>query len=150
MKIRYVKMCVFGLLVYIPNIVTAGEEKSQQVSRAETAFAQTMADRDLDKFQSFIADEAVFFAGNKPLKGKEQVVAAWRAYFQSQEAPFSWKSVLVEVLPSGSLALSSGPVFNSKNECIGTFNSVWRLDGDNWKVVFDRGSSDCSFISSTQ
>ena len=47
---------------------------------------------------------------------------------------------LVELLPSGTLAMSSGPVFDPKRERIGTYNSTWRRDPDRvWRVIFDSG-----------
>jgi hypothetical protein len=46
----------------------------------------------------------------------------------------------VEVLDSGTLALSSGPVRDPQGKRIGTFNSVWRREPRGaWKVVFDNG-----------
>jgi hypothetical protein len=47
---------------------------------------------------------------------------------------------VVSVLDSGSLGLTSGPVFDPEGNQIGTFNSIWRLNADGvWKIVFDRG-----------
>jgi hypothetical protein len=49
----------------------------------------------------------------------------------------------VEVLDSGTLALTSGPVFDPAGKRIGTFNSVWRRETDGaWKIVLDNGC-DC-------
>jgi len=46
-----------------------------------------------------------------------------------------------EVLESGGLAFSSGPVLDPDGNEIGRFNSIWREDPDGvWRVVFDRGS----------
>jgi ketosteroid isomerase-like protein len=60
-------------------------------------------------------------------------------------APFSWEPEHVEVLASGTLALSSGPVFGRDGTRIGTFNSVWRLEADGrWRVVFDKGCPPCA------
>ena len=48
---------------------------------------------------------------------------------------------VVEVLESGNLALSSGPVRNASGEEVGRFNSIWRKEADGtWRVVFDKGS----------
>jgi ketosteroid isomerase-like protein len=72
------------------------------------------------------------------------VVRQWRAFFEGDEAPFSWRPEEVEVLDSGTLALSSGPVHHRDGRQIGTFNSVWRLESDGrWKVVFDKGCPPC-------
>ena len=77
---------------------------------AERAFARTMADRDLAAFASFLSDEAVFFSGPTPLRGKAQVLAFWSRFYSGQAALFSWEPDEVEVLDSGTLAHSSGPV----------------------------------------
>lgn len=111
-----------------------------EVMAAERAFASTMADRDLAAFSSFLSEEAVFFSGPTPLRGKAQVVAFWSRFYQGPQAPFSWEPDEVEVLGSGSLAHSSGPVRNSKGELSARFNSVWRREAGGWRIVFDKGS----------
>jgi ketosteroid isomerase-like protein len=110
-----------------------------QVTQAELAFARTMADRDARAFAGFVSEEAVFF-GDRTLRGRAQVVAGWSRYFDGPEAPFSWRPETVEVLASGTLALSTGPVFDAAGKRIGTFNSIWSLESDgHWRVVFDKG-----------
>ncbi len=123
----------------------AWADEAAEVHARETAFANTMAERDFDAFGEFIAEQAVFFAGNRPLRGKQAVLGAWQPFYSEGAAPFSWRPELVEVLPSGDLALSSGPVFDPQGKCVGTFNSIWLRQGAQWKVVFDRGSSSCEF-----
>ena len=115
----------------------------RQVADAERAFAKTMADRDLAAFSTFIAEEAVFF-GKRTLHGKQQIVDGWKSFYQDPVAPFSWTPEQVEVLPSGKLGFSSGPVLDGGGKRIGTFNSVWRRDPDGkWRVVFDKGCPVC-------
>ena len=102
-----------------------------------------MAARDHKAFATFIAEDAVFF-GNQALRGKAAVVEGWKGLYEKPDAPFSWRSESVEVLDSGKLAHSSGPVFNPKGERVGTFNSIWRRESDgSWKVVFDKGCDAC-------
>ena len=86
------------------------EQLRQQVEDTERAFAQTMAERDHDAFMAFLSEETVFFSGDMPLRGKQQVADTWKPYFDGPDAPFSWEPELVVVLDSGTLALSSGPV----------------------------------------
>jgi ketosteroid isomerase-like protein len=112
---------------------------TSQVFAAESSFAATMANRDLEAFAAFVAPEAVFL-GKTPLRGRDAVIAAWRRYFDGAEAPFSWRPETVEVLPSGTLALTSGPVYDPGGKQTNTFTSIWRLDPDGrWRVIFDRG-----------
>lgn len=120
------------------------EQLRQQVEDAERAFAQTMADRDFEAFKSFLADEAIFFAGEAPIRGTDEVAAAWAGFYEGAEPPFSWEPETVAVLDSGTLALSSGPVRNPEGKRVATFQSIWRLGSDGeWKVVFDKGSRYC-------
>ena len=117
---------------------------SAQVAATERAFARTMADRDHAAFMSFLADETVFFSGPTPLHGKQQVAAWWKRFYDAAQAPFSWEPAEVEVLASGTLALSSGPVRDAAGKPIGTFTSIWRLEAPgSWRIVFDKGNDAC-------
>lgn len=122
----------------------------QQVTDAERTFARTMADRDHAAFASHLAEEAVFFSGETPVRGKAAVAADWRRFFEGPAAPFSWAPDRVEVLESGSLALSTGPVYDPAGKVIGRFNSIWRREASGqWRVVFDKGSPVCPPPSSS-
>jgi ketosteroid isomerase-like protein len=114
-----------------------------EVRATEAAFAKTMADRDHAAFATFIADEAVFF-GRAELRGKKAVVDAWAGLFEGKESPFSWRPETVAVLDSGTLGLSSGPVFGPDGKQTGTFQSIWRRTADGkWEIIFDKGCPYC-------
>ena len=139
---------VAGLILFLAGSALGGppdlESLRQQVEDSERAFAQTMADRDHAAFTSYLADDAVFFDAEAPLVGKDAVAAAWSAFFEQADAPFSWAPETVIVLQSGTLAHSSGPVLNAAGEPVATFNSVWRREPSGaWKIVFDKGSAVC-------
>jgi ketosteroid isomerase-like protein len=113
----------------------------EQVFAAERAFAKSMADRSLGEFSLYVSDEAIFFTDTVPLRGKPEVVAAWSRFFEAKAAPFSWEPDRVEVLQSGTLALSTGLVRDSSGKVISRFNSIWRKEAPGvWRVVFDKGS----------
>ena len=113
----------------------------EAVRSSELAFAQAMADRDLEAFAGFIAPDAVFFGSEEPLRGRKAITAAWKKFFAAETAPFSWSPDTVEVLASGDLAMTSGPVLDRDGKDVGRFNTVWRLESDGrWRVVFDKGS----------
>jgi ketosteroid isomerase-like protein len=121
------------------------ETLAAQVRAAETAFARSMADRDIKAFESHVAEDAVFFGGKNVSHGKDAVVAGWKPLFEGPKAPFSWEPAQVEVLASGTLAHSSGPVRDAGGKHVGNFNSIWRLGPDGaWKVVFDKGCDVCN------
>jgi ketosteroid isomerase-like protein len=117
---------------------------TRQVLAAESSFAATMAQRDFAAFGAFVADDALFFPRQGVLRGKASVLEAWRRYFEGPNAPFSWRPETVEVLDDGSLALTSGPVFDPGGRVVSTFSSIWRREADGrWRVIFDRGCPVC-------
>jgi ketosteroid isomerase-like protein len=117
-----------------------GETARIQVEATERAFAQTMADRDMEAFRGFLADEAVFFTGPQPLRGVEQVAGYWQRFYEAPQPPFSWEPDQVVVLESGALALSTGAVRDPEGRLISRFVSIWRQEAPGvWRIVFDRG-----------
>lgn len=115
----------------------------QQVMDTERAFARTMAERDHAAFTGFLADDTIFFSGGV-LRGKQAVADAWKRFYNAPIAPFSWEPTEVEVLDSGTLAISSGPVKNAKGELIATFTSIWRREASGqWRIIFDKGNDAC-------
>jgi ketosteroid isomerase-like protein len=134
-----------GLLMNAPAQAQSSVSAKQQVMATERAFAKTMADRDQPGFARFISTQAVFFSGEQPTRGKSKIVEGWLNYFKGPQAPFSWEPATVEVLDSGNLALSSGPVRDPAGKLIGTFTSIWRLESPNtWRIVFDKGNDVCN------
>lgn len=129
------------LAVSCQTALPATDFPQQQVFAAERAFARSMADRDVAAFASHVSDEAIFFNGTGVLRGKKQMLATWSRFFEGKTAPFSWEPDRVEVLQSGTLALSTGLVRDPTGKVIGRFNSIWRREAPGiWRVVFDKGS----------
>jgi ketosteroid isomerase-like protein len=128
----------------LPPREAGAAAQPDRLRAAETAFAATMAARDLAAFATFIADDAVFINGGKPLRGKAAIVEHWRRFYSGPRAPFSWKPEIVEVLGSGRLGYSEGPVADPDGVVVARYASTWRLDAaGEWKVVFDNGSEVC-------
>ena len=147
---RQYLLCFFAVVIFTPFAVFAAQQSSaddlkQQVTNAEIAFAKTMANRDHAAFSKLIADDAIFFAGKRPIRGGDEVKKAWKGFYEGPVAPFSWAPEIVEVLPSGDLAISSGPVKDPDGKVVATFTSIWRRDADGrWKVIFDKGTNACN------
>jgi ketosteroid isomerase-like protein len=128
----------------LPGAQSGVTALANQVRDTERAFAKTMADRDHAAFTSFLSEEAVFMPEGQALRGKAAVAAGWKRLYEGAQAPFSWEPERVEVLESGTLALSTGPVRDPEGKRIGTFNSIWRRDaGGAWKIIFDKGCPPC-------
>lgn len=122
---------------------TTSQDLRGQVIAHERAFAESMAARDFGAFGELVANEAVFMSAAGALRGKEAVLKGWRRYYDGAQPPFSWEPDRVEVVESGTLAFSSGPVRDAAGRRIGTHEAVWRLEAPGrWRVVFERGC-DC-------
>jgi ketosteroid isomerase-like protein len=131
-----------------PTIANASDLQ-KQVADTERAFARTMSDRDFAAFTSFLSAETIFFSGPRALRGKQAVADAWKRFYEKPEAPFSWKPEQVEVLDSGTLASSSGPVYDPSGKQIATFSSIWRLEAPGiWRIIFDKGNDVCDCVKS--
>lgn len=116
---------------------------AEQVRASETAFAATLAARDFTAFAGWVADDAVFINGGKPLRGKAAVLAHWARFFERPAAPFSWKPEIIEVLASGELAYSEGPVSLPDGRVVARYFSTWRRGAGGWQVVLDNGVDRC-------
>jgi ketosteroid isomerase-like protein len=116
---------------------------TEQVRAAETAFAKTMADRDFAAFQSFLADDAIFVNGTRPIRGKAAIATEWQRFYAGP-APFSWRPETVVVIDDGTLAQTKGPVYDPAGAHIAEFRSTWRQESPGvWKIVFDDGTCTC-------
>jgi len=136
-------LCLAALAVGIASAQTS-QELAEQVRGVEKAFARSMTERDFDAFVSHLSAETVFLSRQGALRGPEAVKGVWQGFYEGKEAPFSWAPEQVEVLDSGTLALSSGPVLDPAGKRMGTYNSVWRREGDGvWRIVFDKGCPPC-------
>jgi len=140
---------VLIMLMIIPGAIFAEtpivKKPHITVEETERAFANTMAQRDFEKFKTFISEDAIFFSGTTPLRGRQQIADAWEGFFKDPVAPFSWEPEHVEVLESGTLAWSTGPVYDPEGKVVATFNSVWQLDASHqWRIIFDKGNDVCN------
>lgn len=119
-------------------------ERRESLLASERAFAKTMSDRDHAAFAGFVAEEGVFFGSARAMHGRTEVAAGWKRFFEGPKAPFSWEPDRGEVLGSGTLGMTSGPVRDPDGKRIGTFNTTWRYEADGkWRVVFDIGCPPC-------
>ncbi len=136
------KFILLTALTLISSSLMANENQEliKLVEARENAFANSMAQRDFKSFGRFISKQAVFYGSKDVARGKTAVLKKWKTFFATDAAPFSWRAENVDVIADGTLAHSSGPVFDAAGNKIAIFNSTWRLEKDGqWRVVFDKG-----------
>jgi ketosteroid isomerase-like protein len=132
------------VMLGVPGIAQRSPDPQSEVRAAERAFARTMADRDYAAFQTFLAEDAIFLSEKAVLRGRQAVADGWKRFYEGPEAPFAWEPERVEVIESGTLAISTGPVTDKSGKRVGTFTSTWRRERDGrWRVVFDGGCPPC-------
>ena len=142
------RIALAGLLAVLTGCAAvpprSNAELEKQVADAERAFAKTMADRDYAAFANFLSDETIFYSGPNPIRGKQAVIENWKRFYEKPAPPFSWAPEQVQVLDSGTLAISSGPVRDPQGRHFANFSSIWRLEAPGvWRVIFDKGSTVC-------
>ena len=94
--------------------------------------------------------EEALFLGSTVLRGRAAVAEGWKLFFEDPKAPFSWAPERVEVVESGALAISTGPVHDLDGQRVGTFTSTWRRETDGrWRVVLDSGCPPCRCADSS-
>jgi ketosteroid isomerase-like protein len=122
------------------------------IVKADQAFCQAAIDRNLDRFLSFVADEATFSGGAAPLRGKDAVAQGWAPYFREGGPTLTWKPIKAEVLVGGDVGYTvgtwerraSGPD-GKPSIARGNYLTVWKKQADDtWKAVFDTGSTEPS------
>jgi ketosteroid isomerase-like protein len=145
--------CLITALSMLSACATGGAPRQDsalgavEVRGTELQFARAMADRDFNAFVRHLSRDAVFFDEQNIQRGVTEVSAAWKPLFVGVKAPFSWAPDHVEVLASGDLALSTGPVIVN-DKVVGRFNSIWRLEAPHtWRIVFDKGEPVCNCVS---
>ena len=131
-------------------LVTSGAiaDVESDVRCREIAFSQSVENKDIKAFRSFLDSDARFVGGSV-VRGPSEITDAWQVFFSDDGPAIKWRPQFVEVLEDGTLALTRGPYrMISKNpdgnsvESWGTFNSVWRKNADGeWHVVFDAGNT---------
>ena len=144
------------LLLLLLGAPVAADEAADELRAAEIAFAASVAEGDIERFASFIDEDAVFVSA-VVLRGREAIVQAWSAFFAEGGPSLTWKPEIVEVRADG-LGLSRGPYTmtvtapdGTTKSSSGSFTSIWRRGEDgSWKVLFDSGCPPCAAAASPE
>jgi uncharacterized protein (TIGR02246 family) len=118
------------------------------IMQADRDFNQSVAARDKKKFLSLISESAVF-VGDGPMRGHDEILKGWSAFFDPGGPTLTWEPTRADVLVGGDVGVTIGSwVRRAKTpdgktiESRGQYATTWQKQQDGtWKVVYDIGST---------
>jgi ketosteroid isomerase-like protein len=114
---------------------------AESLARVEVAFSRASKERGVRAaFLEFLAPDAIIFRDRKPVPGPP-----W--YTAQEDGPelLEWRPTFVYVSSAGDLGVSTGPWelrakrTDSTVAARGTYLTLWRKDGSEWRAVLDYG-----------
>jgi ketosteroid isomerase-like protein len=120
------------------------------IMEADRSFNRAVADRDTDRFRSFIAEGATFNGGTpEEIRGHDRIVQEWAPYFAADGPRLTWTPTAGEVIGGGDLGLTVGDwerrgtsPTGAPTTSRGQYLTIWRKQSDrSWKIVYDTGST---------
>lgn len=123
------------------------EAAKRAIRIADLEMAKAVSDRNLEKFNALVADDAVFF-GRDVSRGREAIAKAWLPLFTDSSMFLKWQPTEVHVSATGDLGYSIGTYERRSKDAsgqpasaTGTYVSIWRKQADGkWRAVLDIGT----------
>jgi ketosteroid isomerase-like protein len=146
---------VIGAVLLVSTLAYAAGKKTQErerdaIAKAEADFERARAEKGLDGWLSFFADDTADFVRGGPFTfTKEEMRKRLEKTFDPADQ-LTWKPVKIDIAASGDLAYSLGnwqlkgkdPKGNDVTQT-GKYITVWKKQRDgSWKVVADTGTVD--------
>jgi ketosteroid isomerase-like protein len=125
------------------------EAERAALLKADAEFSKVAAERGLEGFLSFVAEDATFFSGGaRMLEGKEAIGPAWAPLLTTPGLAIRWEPTRAEVSQAGDLGYTIGrfEITRSNEESKdvvqrGIYVTIWRKQADgSWKAVVDIGN----------
>jgi ketosteroid isomerase-like protein len=133
--------------------------KPDALLAADRAFDAATAERKIDGFSSFLADNVATLRADQPvLRGKAALQQAWKPLLEDKSMSLRWQPISAKISKSGDLGYTVGSYAitrtDAKGDLIvgtGKYLTVWRLQKEgSWKVEFDTGVPDTPATSPKQ
>ncbi len=119
--------------------------------QADLAFAQATAERRLEGFASFLADDVVTIRPNSPvIKGRKELTDRWARLLNDPAMSITWKPLQAVISDGGDMGYTVGSYEVTKtsggNKTLagsGKYITIWKKQPDGaWRVSFDSGVQD--------
>ena len=119
------------------------ERLQKQLRDADLAFAKQTAERRLDGWMDFFAEDATTIHDGKTVVGKDALRRYYEPVFADKNFSLSWTPTRAEVSDDGTLGYTYGD-YEAKtgaDTSRGMYVTAWRRMHGRWMVVLDLGSS---------
>ena len=136
-----------ALLASVPGF--AGDE--EVLLKADREFARATAEKGIEGFASFLADDVVLLNGGAPVvHGRQGAIDMWSGLLNDPNTSIRWEPTMAVLAESGELGYTVGQytltVTGENGEGSvqkGKYVTIWRKQADGgWKVVLDGGNPD--------
>jgi ketosteroid isomerase-like protein len=149
-------VAVVAICVCCVGLATVQERregsKAQQLIAADKAFAKETEQRGLEGWLSYYAEDAVRLelkSGNHT-QGIEGIRAMDAPLFADQTVKLRWDPQTSGLYGSGDLGFTTGAyevvkIDDTAEDTVlskGRYLTIWRQDGQQWKVILDTGTPD--------
>jgi len=142
----FVAVLVVPALAFAQTVDT--KAAAAAIMQADRDFNQSVATRDKEKFLSLISEVAVF-VGNGPMRGHNEILEGWGAFFDPNGPTLTWEPTSAQVLVGGDVGVTIGSWIRrtkaadgKTSEARGQYVTTWQKQKDGvWKVVYDIGST---------
>jgi ketosteroid isomerase-like protein len=113
--------------------------------KADRDFNQALAQRDIKRFLSFVAEDATFNTN----RGRAAVEQAWAPFFTPEGPRLTWAPTKAEALVGGDIGITIGTWERRTKAADGTtkttkgqYLTVWQKQKDgSWQATYDNGST---------
>jgi ketosteroid isomerase-like protein len=150
--VRYVLHLSLAVLMVAGAVSHAAAQPPSARKAAEAAmlkadrdFNQSMADRNIKRFLSFVAEDATFNTD----RGRAAVEKAWAPFFTPEGPRLTWGPTKAESLVGGDIGITIGTWERRTKAADGTtrttrgqYLTVWQKQKDgSWQATYDNGST---------
>jgi ketosteroid isomerase-like protein len=118
---------------------------------ADREFARATAERRLEGFSSFLAEDVTTIRPNSPVvHGKKEVADRWAKLLSDPASSITWNPLHAAISDDGEMGFTLGSYevtrANGLTRAVagtGKYVTIWRKQSDgSWKVAFDSGVQD--------
>ncbi|HEY3442455.1 MAG TPA: DUF4440 domain-containing protein [Paludibaculum sp.] len=135
-------------LAVLLGLPLVAADHRQALFDADKAFDQATAERGLDGWMSFFADDARINGRAGVLEGKAALRKHYSGMFAQKNFSIRWKPLYAEASQDGTLGytlgtaeISSDDESGGRKKGTGRYLTVWRKEPDgSWKAVTDLGN----------